>query len=944
MAKNDEIRIRRLIAMPHIVVVVLLCWFLHAPAAAATLSSDLAVPATPAPAACPSKCGDVEIPYPFGIGVDCAWPGFTIKCNHSFSPPRPYTGTIEIKDISLEAGEMRVYTRVAHQCYNSSHHEEHVSTWLKLHGKSRLSPKRNEFTAIGCNTVAFLDGRKDGSYSTGCISTCASLDEAAHDGDPCTGLGCCQVPSIPPNLSVLNISWGDGFDDDLVRADSPCSYAFVAEKGWYNFSRHDFSRAGSKSFVNRTGDRSVPTVAHSSCVNATNGEGYLCKCSAGYSGNPYVTGGCININECELRREGPAMYPCYSGSRCYDTEGGYKCKCRFLHRGDGKIDKGCKPIIPATVVATIATAVAGGILAFVVLYILKEHRRRQQNRSFDKNGGNILNKMMDIKIFSEEELKKMTKNYCEKRRIGKGYFGEVYKGITQDNQQVAVKRFVRNGEEHDKQDFADEITSQARIQHENLVRLVGCCLHTDVPMLVLEFIPRGSLYDVLHGNGRHTHDLPLPTRLDIAVGCAEALACMHSNIGHKSVVHGDVKSGNILLGNNLEPKVSDFGSSKLMSVAKSDNWSVMADKSYIDPAYIKTGRFTEKSDVYSFGVVLLELITRKKALYDDRKSLPLSFAKYYKDDYARRNMYDQDMLSSTDDALRPRYMECLDRMANIAIRCLKEDIDERPTMAEALEELKQLSASLNRAGCPSKCGDVDIPFPFGVGDDHCAWPGFEVVCNHSFSPPRPYYGNIEIMDISVAVGEMRVYTPVVYNCYTSYNTTEYDTSSLQDDLRDMPFLFARSRNEFTAISCGAIAFLWGRDDASYLTGCITTCASLEEAAHDASSATLLGERAPAATPSSPSKADTNTYNFSRQDFSLAGSKSFVNRTGDRSVPTVFDWAIRRNGSCSSATGAPACVSAHSSCVNATNGEGYLCKCSAGYTGNPYVSGDGGCTS
>uniref|UniRef100_K3ZNC9 Protein kinase domain-containing protein n=1 Tax=Setaria italica TaxID=4555 RepID=K3ZNC9_SETIT len=112
---------------------------------------------------------------------------------------------------------------------------------------------------------------------------------------------------------------------------------------------------------------------------------------------------------------------------------------------------------------------------------------------------------------------------------------------------------------------------------------------------------------------------------------------------------------------------------------------------YIDPVYIKSGRFTEKSDVYSFGVVLLELITRKKAKYGDN-SLPLDFVKCCKEEGNGRKLYDRDILPD-DDAHAHRHMECLDRIGALAVRCLKEDVDERPTMAEVLDALKQLIVS-----------------------------------------------------------------------------------------------------------------------------------------------------------------------------------------------------------------------------------------------------------
>uniref|UniRef100_A0A0D9XVI1 Protein kinase domain-containing protein n=1 Tax=Leersia perrieri TaxID=77586 RepID=A0A0D9XVI1_9ORYZ len=311
--------------------------------------------------------------------------------------------------------------------------------------------------------------------------------------------------------------------------------------------------------------------------------------------------------------------------------------------------------------ASFAMVVASAILAYLLLlYIRRELKRRLRKKLFDRNGGNMLRNMLKIRIYTEEELQKITTNYNEK--LGDGAFGEVYKGIIDKKQEVAVKRIIPREEAHST-NVIQEITSQAFIQHTNLVRLVGCCLETDAPRLVLEFVPNGTLHDALHG-AAHIH-IPLLVRMDIAIGSAEALAYMHSNIDHNSIVHGDIKSSNILLGRNMEPKVSDFGSSKLMSVAMYNKWTVFGDLNYIDPVYFSTGDFTDKSDVYSFGVVLLELITRKKVKYDGTKLL-VQFDKHYKDDYARRSMYDQDLLCT--EAMQNHCMECLDNMAAIAVQ------------------------------------------------------------------------------------------------------------------------------------------------------------------------------------------------------------------------------------------------------------------------------------
>uniref|UniRef100_A0A0E0J5E5 Protein kinase domain-containing protein n=1 Tax=Oryza nivara TaxID=4536 RepID=A0A0E0J5E5_ORYNI len=705
MAKN-VMRVVAILAMPQQLIVLLLLF--HATAA----------PAGGQRAGCPSKCGEVDIPFPFGVGVDCALPGLNVSCNHSFAPPRPYIADDnEFIDVSLETGETRVYTPVLQNCFdlsNTSSSSDAIWQGLDLTGTPFLvSPERNEFTATGCDTLGMMYGREDGSYLTGC--------------------------SIPGNLTLLGMTLGmtlmANITDTKISAWNTCRYAFITERDRYNFSRKDFGRSGNKIFANRDGEMVVPTVLdwairgtngscsgsvapacvseHSYCANATNGDGYLCKCSTGYAGNPYLkgNGGCTNIDECKEPDR------CSTGSRCHDTEGGYYCKCRFPRRGDGKINgKGCH--LPKDIVVTLATVC---IVIFLVFFVCW-YERRKRRRHFNNNGGRLLNGM-EIKHFSKKDLDKMTKNRTT--MLGEGSFGKVYMG-THKNQPVAVKYSngnrklaqmthgkdikcmnkkmfqnafcwskVPSSPEEDSSsrvsgpELVDELRVQSLIQHENVVTLLGCCMETEEPTLILEFIPNGSLEKKLHKDKQHP--LSLSQRLDIAIGSAEALSYIHSSSDHQSIVHGDVKPANILLDDKLIPKVSDFGSAELTLKIK----LVCGDLDYIDPVYLQTRNFTVKSDVYSYGVVLLELITRKRAKYDDGRSLPVEFVKHYKDNNERRKMYDQDMLSSMDALLQPYCTECLDRIAAIAVRCLKNKVDKRPTMAEVVEELKQLREQIS---------------------------------------------------------------------------------------------------------------------------------------------------------------------------------------------------------------------------------------------------------
>jgi serine/threonine protein kinase len=336
------------------------------------------------------------------------------------------------------------------------------------------------------------------------------------------------------------------------------------------------------------------------------------------------------------------------------------------------------------------------LIVCVFIVMTKSEKRKlakEKERFFKQNGGHILyqqilSKQVDtVTIFPVEDLKKATDNFDMSRELGTGGHGTVYKGFLRDKV-VAVKRSkIINVTQTD--EFVQEIIILSQINHRNVVRLLGCCLEVEVPILVYEFIPNGTLFHLIHGNWDGP-PISLKIRLKIAQESAEALAYMHLSTNH-SIVHGDVKSLNILLGENYMAKMTDFGASRILPKdAVQLMTMVQGTLGYLDPEYLQERKLTEKSDVYSFGVVLLELITRKTAIYfevtgQEGKSLASSFIQAMKENRLE---------SMLDTSIRDVGMEGLfQEVAELARLCLNSEGKERPSMSQVADKLKAIRSS-----------------------------------------------------------------------------------------------------------------------------------------------------------------------------------------------------------------------------------------------------------
>ncbi|CAO2829842.1 unnamed protein product [Amaranthus hypochondriacus] len=287
------------------------------------------------------------------------------------------------------------------------------------------------------------------------------------------------------------------------------------------------------------------------------------------------------------------------------------------------------------------------------------------------------------RVFSLEEIKKMTNNFSELNVIGSGTYGKVYRGTHTNGQLVAIKRAEKGSSQGDLE-FRTEIELLSRVHHKNLVRLFGFCLEKGELILVYEYVPNGTLKDSL--SGKSGIRLDWRRRVKVAVGAARGLAYLHE-LANPPIIHRDIKSNNILLDENLNAKVSDFGLSKtLIDVGKGHiTTEVKGTMGYLDPEYYMTQKLNEKSDIYSFGVLMLELITGKA---------PIDRGRYIVREV--RNAIDRaEDLYGLHEFLDPSIglgtsLKGFEKYVDLALTCVEESGPDRPVMGEVVKQLEEI--------------------------------------------------------------------------------------------------------------------------------------------------------------------------------------------------------------------------------------------------------------
>ncbi|XP_060672148.1 wall-associated receptor kinase-like 3 isoform X2 [Ziziphus jujuba] len=597
--------------------------------------------------------------------------------------------TIGKRGCQTECGNIQLRNPITF--WNCTHKETREA--LNLTGSPFLfSTSENMFTAVSCNVRALMSSPSlDEVEVVDCNSKCSTTNRLLKN---CLDrVNCCQSPIPSYGIKTFSTNF-------QPETDKTCKYAFVVDQEWFisKFDSTTFDALRDMDYVPATlewslnryskhqiygtnlsalqltqllrnnsirclGDSSISSVNQTAALSVQR-----CYCKGGFEGNPYLLDGCQDINECQIY-----PHPCLGGGTCVNTIGSYKCRRSQV-----------KPGLIGFVIglgASLFPLIIGALCLYKSIKKRKAIKRRKQ--LFKQNGG-----LLRTRLFNSKELQKATDNFNLDRVLGQGGQGTVYKGMLADGKIVAVKK-SKIVDEEKLTEFINEVIILSQINHRNVVKLLGCCLETQVPLLVYEFISNGTLSQYIRDQNEEflfTWEI----RLRIATEIAGALSYLHSAASFP-IYHRDIKSSNILLDEKLIAKIADFGTSKSVAIDQTHvTTMVHGTFGYLDPEYFQTGQFTDKSDVYSFGVVIVELLTGQKPICLKRLEEGRSLATYFIMCMEENRLFD---IVDPQIVKEGKNEEMLG-VANLAKRCLYLNGSYRPTMKEVATELEAIQKSI----------------------------------------------------------------------------------------------------------------------------------------------------------------------------------------------------------------------------------------------------------
>ncbi|XP_034210863.1 cysteine-rich receptor-like protein kinase 26 isoform X1 [Prunus dulcis] len=346
-----------------------------------------------------------------------------------------------------------------------------------------------------------------------------------------------------------------------------------------------------------------------------------------------------------------------------------------------------KQIVITIVVVFVAFVTILSICIFLRL------RKRRVKLDEDENSEEI--NLVESLQYDFETIRSATDDFSDANKLGQGGFGAVYKGKLANGRYIAVKRLSKNSEQGDRE-FKTEVTLVAQLQHRNLVRLLGFCLKAGERILIYEYVPNTSLNHFIFDTTDHAH-LDWETRYKIIGGIARGLLYLHEDSRHR-IIHRDLKPSNILLDEDMNPKIADFGMARLffMDQTQGDTQTIVGTYGYMAPEYVVHGRFSVKLDVFNFGVLVLEILSSKRISSfrnrDNEEDL-LS--------YAWRNWRNDTVANIMDPKLTTGLGIEMMRCIHIGLLCVQENVASRPSMASVVSMLNSHSVTLSLPSRPA---------------------------------------------------------------------------------------------------------------------------------------------------------------------------------------------------------------------------------------------------